>query len=415
MIVWRAAGRQAIFVFEGMNPMATRQPRQQFEADRHQPQLDGVRGIAIFAVLLAHGVNFLHVVPLDGSGPRWARIALKVGLQGWGGVDLFFVLSGFLITGILLRARENASYYRPFYMRRVLRIFPIYYLFLIVTLVAAWLTKLPALDVPSQARGWLPFFFYAQNWPMFWANWAGIGGLWGIFWSLAVEEQFYILWPALVRCVPVKTMLLVCVAGFVLGLPERVWLMYRVGVHLGVIQWPLSRLDGLFLGAAIALYASWRDRPVPLRWGGLALGFGAVLFGWIAVSHSQDLLGSGFHLWSAGVTAFALMSAGLVVVTQHGVVWANRLLTLGVLRVAGRLSYGMYVYHLVVYRLVLSVLRRVVFPRFGIEPSLWRMLVVLAVAICAVMGVAELSFRFVETPFLRLKRFFPKGRAVAGG
>lgn len=373
----------------------------------HQPQLDGVRGVAILAVMMAHGVNFLKVVPLGDQSRPWAVWAEKIFLQGWGGVDLFFALSGFLITGILLRARQAEVYYTTFYMRRVLRIFPVYYLFLTVTLVGAYLTHYPALDMPHVVRWWLPYFFYVQNWPLFWASWAGMTTLWGAFWSLAVEEQFYLVWPALIRNVSVRAMLAFCVVGFLLGQPERMVLMRVVGVQLGVLQWPFSRLDGLFLGASIALYAHWRGRAVPLSWACAAFGVGGSIFVWLAVRHQYELLGSGPRIWSAGVTGFALMSAGVVAATQHRVPILHWLLTLRPLRVAGRLSYGMYVYHLLVYRVIVSLLRRSGFAYFGARSSPWMAVLVIATAIAAVTLVAEVSYRWFEKPFLGMKRFFP--------
>src|ERR1700679_518625 len=132
---------------------------------RHQPELDGVRGLAILGVLLAHGVILLGVVPRTLAGAGLAMIFAP----GWGGVDLFFTLSGFLITGILLRARKREKYFSSFYMRRVLRIFPIYYLFLTGTLLLVNVTKshILAFMAPTGFQNWAPYFFYLQNWPVF--------------------------------------------------------------------------------------------------------------------------------------------------------------------------------------------------------------------------------------------------------
>jgi peptidoglycan/LPS O-acetylase OafA/YrhL len=174
------------------------------------PELDGVRGLAILGVLLAHGVLFLGVVPNTAMG----HVLATIFVPGWGGVDLFFTLSGFLITGILLRARKRQRYFASFYMRRVLRIFPIYYLFLAGTLLAAQVSQIMALQIPSGFEGRVPYFFYLQNWPVFWRNWTGIGTLWGAYWSLAVEEQFYLVWPAVVRFVSLRAVSALCISGF---------------------------------------------------------------------------------------------------------------------------------------------------------------------------------------------------------
>jgi peptidoglycan/LPS O-acetylase OafA/YrhL len=376
----------------------------------HQPELDGVRGLAILGVLLAHGVFNLGVVPRTLAGDALATIFVP----GWGGVDLFFTLSGFLITGILLRGRRRKQYFSSFYMRRVLRIFPIYYLFLIGTLLLVNGTKshTMAFVTPKGFWNWAPYFFYLQNWPVFWQNWGAMGTLWGAYWSLAVEEQFYLIWPTVVRFIDLRAIFWICIGGFLLGWPERAFMIFHVGLHFGIMQWPFSRLDGLFLGAAIAIYREIHGRAVPLRWAATSFAAGAGLFLWIAVANSEELRsGNGVHIWRTGVTAFALMSGGLIAATQHHVGWLHRVLTIRPLVVAGRLSYGMYVYHLLVYA-ILSLLRRAFIAPEG-EPAFNIVGAVsyIALAILLVTGVAELSFRFIETPFLRFKRFFPSPAA----
>jgi peptidoglycan/LPS O-acetylase OafA/YrhL len=370
---------------------------------RHQPELDGVRGLAILGVLLSHGFHFLGVVPRTPAGDALATIFVP----GWGGVDLFFTLSGFLITGILLRARSREKYFLPFYMRRVLRIFPIYYLFLTLTLLVANATKSQTLATfaPKGFQNWAPYFFYLQNWPVFWQNWGAMGTLWGAYWSLAVEEQFYLVWPAVVRFVDLRYIFIFCIGGFLLGWPERAYMIRHIGLNFGIMQWPFSRLDGLFVGAYIAIYREIYGRPVPLRWAVTTFVAGAGLFLWITAVNTEEIRsGNGVHIWRTGVTAFALMSGGLIAATQHHVAWLRRILTIRPLLVAGRLSYGMYVYHLLVYA-IFGWLR----SHFTDRPASNIVVAILyiALAILLVTGVAELSYRFIEAPFLRLKRFFP--------
>ncbi len=160
-------------------------------SQQHNPVLDGVRGIAVLAVLAFH---VRGPIP-DLAGIAWLRYPLHLLSPLWSGVDLFFVLSGFLITNILLRARRHPHYFRNFYARRTLRIFPLYYF----TLLLHYLAELwgpEALSGPGASRLRLWYWLYAQNW---------LGGLYGEslrafehYWSLAIEEQFYLLWPLVV-------------------------------------------------------------------------------------------------------------------------------------------------------------------------------------------------------------------------
>lgn len=379
---------------------------------RHFPELDGIRGLAISMVLIAHGVDFLRIVPGKGEPgfSTWGKLALQVGLQGWGGVDLFFTLSGFLITGILLRARSKPNYFSSFYARRALRIFPIYYFALVAFLLVAHVSGTVASRLPVGPHGVASYFFYLQNWPCFWQSWAGLTGLWGVYWSLAVEEQFYMVWPTVVRFVPLRAILLICIAGFAAGWPVRLFLVHHHGLFIGVMQSPFSRLDGLFLGAAIALYREIYGRAVPMRWAVASLLVGCALILYVVLIHPDELFGSGSHIWSAGVTAFALIAGGMVAASHYRPPVLHRILTTRWLLFSGRISYGMYVYHLAVYTVV-SHEWVVLLKRYDLSLSPLRAAVVLAIAIAAVTVVSALSFRFFETPFLRLKRFFPSPAA----
>ena len=171
----------------------------------HLSGLDGLRGLAIALVLVHSLTMFVHPVS---AGGQLYHAALAF---GWSGVQLFFVLSGFLITGILLDTRPTPHYFRNFYIRRALRIFPLYY----VTLAVAFIV-LPALDrmpqvyagdYPHQAFLWL----YLSNWRH------DIGGGFSHYWSLALEEQFYLVWPLVVFFCSRPTLLKICIGLSVAG------------------------------------------------------------------------------------------------------------------------------------------------------------------------------------------------------
>lgn len=379
------------------------------EDNRHLPALDGVRGIAILLVLLSHGVDFLGPVPKSLPGKLWPEILSVTFLPGWGGVDLFFTLSGFLITGILLRSKGSRTYFSSFYARRVLRIFPIYYLFLLASLAGPLLYKPFVLWLPQHPLERISYFLYLQNWPVFWQSWAGMTGLWGVYWSLAVEEQFYLIWPTLIRIFRPRTMLALCLFGFALGLPERAALIHHFGLQFGIMQLPFSRLDGLFLGAAIALYRELFGRVVPPRIAAIAFSIGAALYLWIAAFHHHQLEGIGAELWTIAPTSFVLMSAGLIAAIESRPPLLMRILSFRPLLLAGRYSYGMYVYHLLFYFALQKIWTHVVAPRIGYH--LVTSLAYIGFTIALVTAAAALSFRFIETPFLRLKRFFPSPAA----
>jgi peptidoglycan/LPS O-acetylase OafA/YrhL len=382
------------------------------DAVQHFPELDGIRGLAILLVLTAHGANFLNVIP--GSGQpgfdSWGRITMRVMLQGWGGVDLFFTLSGFLITGILLRARNKNNYFSSFYARRALRIFPIYYFVLIGTLLLMHFAGQYSFPMPKTRLEVISYFVYLPNWSVFWTGWAGLTNLLGVYWSLAVEEQFYLVWPTLIRFVNLRIMFNFCVAGFLAGWPIRFLILHHYGLALGVLHSPVSRLDGLFLGAAIALYRELRGNPLPLRWAVCLSTAGCILLAVIAFSWPSEFSGAGRHLWSAGVTAFALISGGLVAASHYRPRVLHSILTLRPLLVAGRLSYGMYVYHLLIF-----------FWLGRHQPHFYRLLHVHRTILPAIVdylfavglttAVAAISFQWLETPFLKLKRHFPSPAA----
>ncbi|MBK8322657.1 MAG: acyltransferase [Betaproteobacteria bacterium] len=205
---------------------------------RHLPSLDGLRGVAILLVL-CHQFDRIQVTAATGPGVRIFDYALNV---GWIGVQLFFVLSGFLITGILMDAKGCPNFIRNFYVRRALRIFPLYFGALMVFLVA-----LPNLGLAPKSWGEVDFAYW-----VFLSNWFG-GEALPHFWSLAVEEQFYFAWPFVVLALNARQVGAVCLALAVASLMARI-LMVGFGVSPDAIyQVTLSRLDALALGGAAAV------------------------------------------------------------------------------------------------------------------------------------------------------------------
>ena len=373
---------------------------------KHRPELDGIRGIAILLVLASHAAGMLGVLPHLQPHPKYTSIVAFVLVPGWCGVDLFFVLSGFLITGILLRTRDKAHYFKSFYARRALRIFPIYYLALLGSIIAAHFVPAFQSYLPPAGIMRAVYFFYLQNMPFFWLNRTAVVSVWGIYWSLAVEEQFYLIWPLLVRYLTRTVMLWICVIAFAIELPLRLVTMhFYFGVHIGAIMFTPNRADGLFVGAAIALYMDMKRRAVPMRWIAAAGAVSAAILLYVAALHTRDLVGDGL-LYTIGITAFALGGGALLALSQHHPVGLQRWLTVPVLRAAGKYSYGMYVYHLFLFEAIRFAMRRLV-PATDGELKLLPAIGVMLLSVVLVGIVAKLSFDLFEARFLRLKQWFP--------
>lgn len=198
---------------------------------KHIPALDGIRGIAVVLVLLFH----LHIPGLS---------------LGWAGVPLFFVLSGFLITGILIDAKtENFSdYIKSFYIKRTLRIFPLFYLYLLLNLVV-----LLATNRPTDGYAW--YFTYLQNYHLGAAIYSqgNIPGIVGHTWSLAVEEQFYLIWPFVVYFLNRKQLAYLCVVLIAAAPITRWFILQDSGnIYMANVTLP-SCLDMMAYGALLSI------------------------------------------------------------------------------------------------------------------------------------------------------------------
>ena len=367
----------------------------------HHPALDGLRGVAVLMVLSFH---FLHI---DGEGGVAERTLLAASRSGWAGVDLFFVLSGFLITGILLDARGAPGYFGAFYARRVLRIFPLYYAYLAVLFLVVPL--LSSLDVKPGTQGWL--WTYLGN-----VLFAREGGFeaspyTGHFWSLAVEEQFYLAWPLVVWVLPRRRLALVC-----LGLVAGAFAL-RLGIHRTTFNATAAyvltpaRMDALALGALVAVAArepSWWPR---VRRGApwlLAASAAAVAAVWV---HQGGLFGGDpvVQVWAFGPLAAGFAALVVLTVDPAPSSRLSRTLSRPWLRGAGKYSYGLYVLHYPIF-LGLEAAGLTSLALSGATGSrLAGVLAFAAVAGLATFAAALLSWNLLEKPFLRWKDRVPYG------
>ncbi len=366
---------------------------------RHEPALDGIRGIAILLVLFTH----CNWVFRQTKVTKWFLPAMTF---GWCGVDLFFVLSGYLITGILLRTKMATNRTASFYARRFLRIFPIYYLCLSAVLLAAphwaWMKSLlPYYRIGDR----IAYFAYLQNWLSFRHSLQTPPNILGHFWSLAVEEQFYLVWPILVWKVPEKYLLRLCVWGIVAGLALSSALVLYFGPHLWIDVLTPTRGLGLLVGSALAIYLA-RDGHISGR---ALLGMaaaGASIIAFIALEDRREFMDTdaGPYMYTIAIPALALIFGALVGSSRRFIPVLTPALNNSWLKSFGKYSYGIYVYHIPFFVLVsrsLSAKFGVSFPletRYG--------LLYVAVVIGIIFGLAWLSYNLFESKFLELKRHF---------
>lgn len=374
----------------------------------HLPALDGVRGLAILAVLLFH-----FVAPVDPKG-RLDHAITWLFSYGALGVDLFFLLSGFLITGILYDSRTNPSYFRNFYMRRVLRIFPLYYgVLVIVFLVVPAIPALHGSQIAGlkshQAWAWL----YGVNFYL------AIHNGWVLpyiehFWSLAIEEQFYLVWPLVVWLLGGNRRLLLgfSLAVAIASFGGRIIASAYGASDIATIVLTPFELDTLAIGAFFAVYlrqpggpAGARRMIVPIT----LLGSGLLLlqFGlrhYFGYGNAVEALRrGGFHLLLAALLLKALCAPA-------SSVW-SRFFRSGPMITLGKYSYGLYVYHhFFSYYFSAHATELALGSLIGSRTVALGIQTVVGMA--ASMAIAWLSYEYFEKYFLRLKRFWPSSRAA---
>ncbi len=384
----------------------------------HLPGLDGVRGLAILMVMAVHFVG-------DATPRTWGeRLAVKLGNYGVLGVDLFFVLSGFLITGLLLDSKGGPHFFRNFYARRTLRIFPLYYavlalLFIVLPRVAA---IPPPLEESRAHQAWL--WTYTANF------FIAAKGSWALpyvshFWSLAIEEHFYLLWPLVVFAFRRETLERVCLGVIGVALALRIALSLHGMSELSISVLTPCRVDTLCVGALLAIVArreGWAALLV--RYSGraaLVVGAATLLVSGLGAATQRGLevlhpvRGTLYAMFFGALTLMSVQDA------RHSPV--ARAFQSSWLRTFGKYSYGLYVYHGVLSIHMLEL---------RIEDRLEALLGSHSLAIAAqtVLGVgislfiSALSYELFEKRFLALKKLFapevasraqPQAVAVAGG
>jgi peptidoglycan/LPS O-acetylase OafA/YrhL len=372
---------------------------------KHLPALDGVRGLAILLVLVSHLMLFN-----DKTGSRFGDSLSQIRGLGWAGVDLLFVLSGFLITGILYDTLHDPRYFRSFYMRRFLRIFPLYYGFLFFLLILGyWMhfawggRQYVLLTYMQNTTLWFPVTDFHPG------AWADLDH----FWSLAVEEQFYLFWPLMVFFVRGRRQLItlaLALSGVALLL--RIAMVLHGASPLTIFMLTPCRMDTLLLGGCAALVIRGDDNWLPRRWMiPIALVATAVVVGYTLWYPGSDMR-TGFFGATFGYLVIALGCVAVLLASLDTASFAHRVFRWRFLRSLGKYSYGIYVLHIFVAYLVGTLVSRALgaSPRIFLASRLHSRPLAIVVEFCfnaaLVFFAAYLSYNLYEVHFLRLKKYF---------
>jgi peptidoglycan/LPS O-acetylase OafA/YrhL len=357
--------------------------------------LDGLRGVAIILVILFH--NFDH---------------FYVNGFGWIGVDLFFVLSGFLITRILLNSKTKPRYFMNFYMKRVLRIFPLYYLFVIGCFVAVMFFDIDRLNAIKNYFAY--FLSYTPNILFYKLNGFIPRFAMAHLWSLAIEEHFYFLWPLMVFLFSNKKLIwisvFVIIASSVLGMV----MLYYKNSWMVVYTFTLSRLGTITLGSLLAILMVNHKKLLELLAIPVFITSFACIVAFYLKIHFIDKVPFDFFLLHPSTTILNSSNWMLLVI---GVFFASilcitlsknflsTLLSIKPLMFMGKYSYGIYVFHFPVFMLLKQPLAH--WAGF-INNTLIRQTMISVICVCITILLSLISYHLFEQRFLNLKKRFEK-------
>jgi peptidoglycan/LPS O-acetylase OafA/YrhL len=370
---------------------------------KHLPELDGLRGIAVLMVMAFH---FFLFGGIKTHNRLEAAFVTVIG-AGWSGVDLFFVLSGFLITGILFDSRQRPGFFRTFYSRRIFRIFPLYYAFLVLSFFL-----FPRLDAsgtfePMPLSDQLWMWSYLSNVRIALKGWGAVTPPLRHFWSLAIEEQFYILWPWIVFAASRRRLMCICAFMYLSAAALRIGLCAQ-GSWLAAYALTPTRMDALAVGAFLALLmreplgykAAVRWAKPVLTCSTLALATMFVLRKGLK-SHDPVVVALGSSLLA--LVFGAILVLGLTSPLGSRSRW---ILASPILRFFGTYSYALYVFHqpVALYLRALAVSAGMVPSR--LHAVLATPVVYFVLAPTTSVVAALVSWHFWEKHFLKLKNRF---------
>lgn len=323
---------------------------------------------------------------------------------GWLGVDLFFVLSGFLITDILLKTKRNKGYLRNFYARRMLRIFPLYYLTLVIFLLVLPAFRLSQLHLGYYVGHQWWFWIYLQNWLFIFHPIPDGTSALNHLWSLAVEEQFYLLWPFVLLVFKRPRGIIVLLILLLIGVITLRFLLWTFQIeNLAYFNlYTFSRIDGICIGGLLAVLRTVNAKAINRYFTFIVLGLAALNFVFYYFNRQNQFTYP--YLAIAGYTTFAIIFGLLV---NEGVERENMIIntvfSLPVLRFFGRISYSLYVFHWPVYLLLAPALGTWLKGKTTLAgPFLTASILATLLSVL----LAWLSYHFFEMKFLNLKKRF---------
>ena len=376
----------------------------------HIPALDGVRGVAILLVML------YHMTPWRSAYHGWREFPFSVADVGWCGVDLFFVLSAFLITNILLDTRENERYFRDFYMRRVLRIFPLYYVTIAVECLL--LPHILGVHKESTAAGlhqqWALWTYTANMVTnIFRGEWLWLSHMW----TLSMEEQFYLIWAVIIALVPRHRILtaITSMAVIVLAIQTIGLFSGTVAIVGPFLLRPelLCRYNAFIFGSWFAVALRTPNAAALLRrllpWTAIVLGIvigQSIRLHVLANALLTEMTPAVRWTKVLGFPALAIFFSSIVALAAapHGGLW-QRLFSVRPLQFLGKYSYGIYVLHGVLLPAFDRLIPRGI-ARGDNAASLLYFVIGSTLSVCAALA----SYYVLERPFLRLKKYFGGAR-----
>lgn len=355
-----------------------------YKHNQYYPTLDGLRGLAIILVVTYHNFGFINF-----------------SVFGWLGVDLFFVLSGFLITNILLNSLGKKDYLKNFYVKRILRIFPLYYLSLAIFL---FVTPVLFQNIHSDyfRQNQIYIWTYLQNW--LYSFKPTNQTLLHHYWSLAVEEQYYLVWPFVILLIKNKRVLLfitLLLLVSVNALRVIVWSMKADSLSY-LTLYTFSRIDGLCIGSAISLLMSINKNFLSKYTAHIIASVAALNFLFYFINDEKTFP----YLAFIGYTTIAIVFGIFIyesVIGKTSII--NIIFNNAILRLFGRISYGFYILHWPLYLYLSPELNKFFSQMATLPPSLIPFLSsVFATSVAFLISL--LSFKYFESYFLRLKEKF---------